>query len=326
MLKVAMFDSKQYDIEGFENHKTSEIEIKYFESKLTEDSAGLAAGYDAVIIFVNDIVNEKVIEKLYKGGVKLIALRCAGFNNVDLKAADGKIHVVRVPSYSPHAVAEHAMALLLTSIRRTHKAYNRTRDFNFTLSGLVGFDLYGKTAGIIGTGKIGKIFIDICKGFGMNTIASDPYPDKNANIAYVSNDELFSKSDIISLHCPLTPDTYHIINSEAISKMKKGIVIVNTSRGALIDTEALINGIKEKRIGAACLDVYEEEAEWFFKDYSSHIVQDDMLARLVSMPNVILTSHQGFLTKEALNNIAKTTINNILSFFKDGETQNEVIC
>lgn len=324
MIKIAMFDSKQYDIDEFEKYRADDIKIKYFESKLTEDSAGLAAGYDAVIVFVNDIINESVIDKLYKGGVKLIALRCAGFNNVDLKAAEGKLKVVRVPSYSPHAVAEHAMALLLTSVRRTHKAYNRTRDFNFTLSGLVGFDLYGKTAGIIGTGKIGKIFIDICKGFGMNIIASDPYPDQNTDIAYVTNDELFAKSDIISLHCPLTPDTYHIINSNAIDKMKKGTVIINTSRGALIDTEALINGIKEKKIGAACLDVYEEEAEWFFKDYSSHIVHDDMLARLVSMPNVILTSHQGFLTEEALNNIAKTTIENILAFLNTGALQNEV--
>ncbi len=325
MIKIAMFDSKQYDMTGFDKYKTSDMKIKYFESKLTEDSAALASGYDAVVVFVNDIVNRTVIEKLKSAGVKLIALRCAGFNNVDLSAAeDNQIKVVRVPAYSPHAVAEHAMALLLTSIRRTHKAYNRTRDFNFTLDGLVGFDLYGKTAGIIGTGKIGKIFIEICKGFGMKTIASDPYPDESADIAYVSNDELFAMSDIISLHCPLTPDTHHIIDANAIGKMKKGTVIINTSRGALIDTEALINGIKEKKIGAACLDVYEEEAEWFFKDYSSHIVQDDTLARLVSMPNVILTSHQGFLTEEALNNIAKTTLDNIGSFLNDGTLKNEV--
>ncbi len=325
MIKIAMFDSKQYDMTGFDKYKTPDMKIKYFESKLTEDSAALASGYDAVVVFVNDIVNRTVIEKLKSAGVKLIALRCAGFNNVDLSAAeDNQIKVVRVPAYSPHAVAEHAMALLLTSIRRTHKAYNRTRDFNFTLDGLVGFDLYGKTAGIIGTGKIGKIFIEICKGFGMKTIASDPYPDESADIAYVSNDELFAISDIISLHCPLTPDTHHIIDANAIGKMKKGTVIINTSRGALIDTEALINGIKEKKIGAACLDVYEEEAEWFFKDYSSHIVQDDTLARLVSMPNVILTSHQGFLTEEALNNIAKTTLDNIGSFLNDGTLKNEV--
>lgn len=326
MLKVAVFDTKQYDIAGFEKYgKENDINFKFFETKLTEDTVGLAKGYDAIVVFVNDTVNEKVINELYENGVKLIALRCAGFNNVDLKAAQGKITVVRVPAYSPYAVAEHTMALLLTSLRRIHKAYNRTREFNFSLNGLTGFDLHGKTVGVVGTGKIGKIFINICKGFGMNVIAYDLYPDKNADIKYVSLDELFATSDIISLHCPLTADNKYLINKETIAKMKKGVYILNTSRGMLIDAEALIDGIKEKKVGAACLDVYEEENDIFFKDYSGHILQDDVLARLISMPNVIITSHQAFLTEEALDNIANTTSKNINEFFNGGKCENEVI-
>jgi D-lactate dehydrogenase len=245
-----------------------------------------------------------------------------------MKYAFGKIHVLRVPKYSPYAVAEHAMALLLTSIRRIHKSYIRTKDFNFSLSGLTGFDLYNKTIGVIGTGKIGQVFIDICKGFKMNVLGYDKFPNKELEekgiMKYVSLDELFIKSDIISLHCPLTEETYHIINSESIEKCKKGVVIINTSRGGLIDTEALINGIKSRKIGAACLDVYEEEADFFFEDYSNHIVEDDLLARLISLPNVIVTSHQAFLTKEALENIAETTINNIKEFFETNHCENEL--
>lgn len=325
MIKVAFFDTKQYDIASFEKYiKDSEIEIKFLETKLTEDTAGLANGFDAVIVFVNDILNEKVIDKLCENGVRLIALRCAGFNNVDLKYAKGKIPVVRVPAYSPYAVAEHTMALLLTSLRRIHKAYNRTREFNFSLNGFTGFDLHGKTIGVVGTGKIGKIFINICKGFGMNIIAYDIYPDTSAGINYVTLDEIFEKSDIISLHCPLTKDNEHLINKESIAKMKKGVYILNTSRGMLIDAEALLEGIKERKIGAACLDVYEDENDIFFKDYSGHILQDDVLARLISMPNVIITSHQAFLTEEALDNIAKTTIDNIKGLFENNVVLNEV--
>lgn len=317
MINVAVFDTKQYDIPGFEKYTSDDVSFKFFETKITEDTAKLAKGFDAVVVFVNDTINKSVIDQLCEYGVKLIALRCAGFNNVDLEYAKGKIPVVRVPAYSPYAVAEHTMALLLTSLRRIHKAYNRTREFNFSLNGFTGFDLHGKTIGVVGTGKIGKIFINICKGFGMNVIAYDLYPDRSADINYVSLDELFEKSDIISLHCPLTEENMYLINKDTIAKMKKGVFILNTSRGKLIDAEALLEGIKEKKVGAACLDVYEDENDIFFKDYSGHILQDDVLARLISMPNVIITSHQAFLTEEALDNIAKTTVDNITEFFKN---------
>ena len=313
MIKVAFFDAKAYDKPSFDRYGSlQDVRFKYLETKLNEDTVDLARGCDAVCVFVNDTVNAAVIDRLYEYGVRLIALRSAGYNNVDLQAAFGKIHVVHVPAYSPYAVAEHAIALLLTSVRRIHKAYNRTREFNFSLNGLTGFDFHGKTVGVVGTGKIGRIFIDICRGFGMNVIAYDRFPAKDSGITYVSLEELLEQSDIISLHCPLTDETRHMINAEAIGKMKKGVVIVNTSRGALIDAEALLEGIKARKIGAACLDVYEEEADVFFEDRSGHILNDDLLSRLISMPNVIVTSHQAFLTEEALNNIAETTVSNIL--------------
>lgn len=326
MIKVALFDAKAYDRPSFEHYGSlRDVEFQFLETKLNEDTVELARGCDAVCVFVNDTVNAAVIDKLYAYGVKLIALRSAGYNNVDVKAAFGKVHVVHVPAYSPYAVAEHAMALLLTSVRRIHKAYNRTRDFNFSLNGLTGFDLHGKTVGVIGTGRIGRIFIDICRGFGMNVIAYDHFPAKDSGIHYVALDELFKQSDIISLHCPLTDDTRHMIDGAAIEKMKKGVVILNTSRGGLIDAEALLEGIKARKIGAACLDVYEEEADIFFEDRSGHILNDELLSRLISMPNVIVTSHQAFLTEEALNNIADTTVNNIRSCFdNDGVCDNEL--
>ena len=326
MITVAFFDAKDYDKPSFEQYGNLHgIRFRYLETKLNEDTVDLAKGCDAVCVFVNDTVSAAVIDRLYALGIRLIALRSAGYNNVDLHAAFGKIHVVHVPAYSPYAVAEHAIALLLTSVRRIHKAYNRTREFNFSLSGLTGFDFHGKTVGVIGTGRIGRIFIDICRGFGMNVIAYDMFPAKDSGIAYVSLDELLEKSDIISLHCPLTEETRHLIDSAAIAKMKKGVVIINTSRGALIDAEALLEGIKARKVGAACLDVYEEEADVFFEDRSGHILNDDLLSRLISMPNVIVTSHQAFLTNEALNNIAETTVNNILSCFeKDGACDNEL--
>ena len=275
-------------------------------------------------VFVNDTVNAAVIDRLCQLGVKTLALRCAGYNNVDIKYAKDKLKVVSVPAYSPYAVAEHAMALLLTSIRRVHKAYIRTRDHNFSLNGLTGFDLHGKTVGVVGTGKIGRIFINICRGFGMNVIAYDKFPAKDSGIEYVELDELFSRSDIISFHCPLTDETYHLIDEKSVDKLKKGVVIINTSRGALIDAEALLEGIKARKIGAACLDVYEEEADVFFQDFSGHIIADDTLARLISMPNVIVTSHQAFLTEEALSNIAETTVNNIITCHKGEECPNEL--
>lgn len=324
MIKVAFYDTKAYDKPSFENYGTlHDIQFRFLETKLNKDTAALAEGCDAVCVFVNDSVDADVIEKLYDCGVKLVALRSAGYNNVDVRAAYGKIHVVHVPAYSPYAVAEHAAALLLTSVRRIHKAYNRTREFNFSLSGLTGFDLHGKTVGVIGTGKIGRIFIDICRGFGMKVIAYDLY--QMDGIDYVSLETLFAESDVISLHCPLTDETKHMINSTAIAQMKKGVVIVNTSRGALIDAEALLDGIKSREIGAACLDVYEEEADIFFEDRSGHIMDDELLSRLISMPNVIVTSHQAFLTEDALNNIAETTVNNILSYYNnDGICDNEL--
>ena len=325
-MKVAFFDTKPYDRPSFERYGAEAgIEFKFYEGKLSSDTVELANGADAVCVFVNDDVNAKVIDGLYERGVKLIALRSAGYNNVDVRHAFGKIHVVHVPAYSPYSVAEHAMALLLTSIRRIHKAYNRTREFNFSLSGLTVFDLHGKTVGVIGTGRIGRIFIDICRGFGMRVLAYDKFPAKDSGIEYVSLEELYRNSDIISLHCPLTEESHHMIGSEAIAAMKKGVILVNTSRGALVDAEALLEGIKARQVGAACLDVYEEEADVFFHDFSGHIVSDDVLARLISMPNVIVTSHQAFLTEEALNNIAETTVKNILSYFEnDGLCDNEL--
>ncbi|MBQ7072515.1 MAG: 2-hydroxyacid dehydrogenase [Bacteroidales bacterium] len=325
-MKVAFYDTKEYDRPSFELYgKLHNVEYKFLETKLTEDTVELAKGCDAVCVFVNDTVNAAVIDRLYELGVKMIALRCAGYNNVDVRQAYRKIHVTHVPAYSPYAVAEHAAAMLLTSVRRIHKAYDRTRNFNFSINGLTGFDLHGKTVGVVGTGRIGRIFIDICKGFGMNVIAYDKFPAEGFGINYVSLDELFEKSDIISLHCPLTDATRHLVNAESIAKMKKGIVIVNTSRGALIDAEALLEGIKARKVGAACLDVYEEEADIFFEDRSGHILDDELLSRLITMPNVIVTSHQAFLTVEALNNIAETTVGNILSCFdNDGVCNNEL--
>ena len=328
-MKIAFFDTKPYDRPAFEKYgKAHDIKFKYFETKLNEDTVELAQGYDGVCVFVNDTVNDVVIDRLVEMGVRVLALRSAGFNNVDMKHAFKKLHVLRVPAYSPYAVAEHAMALLLTSVRRIHKAYIRSKDFNFSLSGLTGFDLHGKTIGVIGTGRIGQVFINICRGFGMNVLAYDKFPakglDNGDTIRYVELDELFAKSDIISLHCPLTDDTYHIIDKKALDQCKCGVVLLNTSRGALVDAEALLEGIKSRKVGAACLDVYEEESDIFFEDNSNHIMEDDILARLITMPNVIVTSHQAFLTQEALENIAETTVKNLVEFFESGRCPNEL--
>ena len=328
-MKIAFFDTKPYDKPSFEKFGAEHgVTFKYFETKLNEDTVDLAHGFDGVCVFVNDTVNAAVIDRLCEMGVRVVALRCAGFNNVDMKYAYGKIHVLRVPAYSPYAVAEHTMAMLLTSIRRIHKAYIRTRDFNFSLAGMTGFDLYGKTVGVIGTGRIGRVFIDICRGFGMKVLAYDKFPaeglDNGDTIRYVGLDELFAESDIISLHCPLTEETYHIIDEATLEKCKRGVVLLNTSRGALVDAEALLAGIKSRKVGAACLDVYEEESDFFFEDFSGHILEDDTLARLISMPNVIVTSHQAFLTEEALSNIAETTVDNLVSFFENGQCPNEL--
>lgn len=325
MLRTAFFDTKPYDKIYFDALKDDfGIDIEYFESKLNPRTAVMAKGFKAVVAFVNDDICKETIDVLKDNGVEIIAMRCAGYNNVDLHAAKDVMPVVRVPEYSPHAVAEHTLALLLTLVRKTHKAYIRTRDFNFSLSGFVGFDLYGKTLGAIGTGKIGKAFIDICKGMGMNVIAFDPVPSQGY-IEYVPLEELFQRSDVISLHCPLTSETYHMINDYSIKLMKEKVYILNTSRGALIDTESLIDGIRSGKIGGAGLDVYEEESEFFYEDFSESILKDDLLSRLIMMPNVLITSHQAFLTHEALRRIAEITLGNIKSFFEGKELENEIV-
>lgn len=312
--KIAFFDAKPYDRIWFDK-LNEKYEIIYYDSRLTERTARLVSDCKAVCAFVNDDINARAIEVMHNEGVEFLAMRCAGYSNVDFRAAQGKIKISRVPEYSPYAVAEHAMALLLVLNRKVHKAYIRTRDFNFSLTGLIGTDLHGKTAGIIGTGKIGRTFIDICRGFGMNIIAYDPYPAPNSGIDYVELNELFSRSDIISLHCPLTESTRHILNKDAFDRMKKGVFILNTSRGALIDSTALLDALNDGTVRGAGLDVYEEESDIFFEDHSDKIVRDDVLSLLVSRPNVIITSHQAFLTDEALQNIAAVTLENLDEFF-----------
>ena len=325
MNKVAFFDTKPYDKLYFDELKDEYgVEIEYFESKLSPRTAVMAKGAKAVVAFVNDDIGKETISVLNEIGVELIALRSAGYNNVDLAAASNVITVARVPEYSPHAIAEHALALLLTLVRKTHKAYIRTRDFNFSLNGFVGFDLHGKTMGIIGTGKIGLALAEICFGMGMKVIAYDPNPSSE-KVEYVPLEDLFRQSDIISLHCPLTSKTRYIINRESLLLMKKGVYIINTSRGALIDSEALTDAIKSGKIGGAGLDVYEEESEFFYEDLSDSVLKDDILSRLIMMPNVLVTSHQAFLTHEALRKIAETTLQNLQSCFNGEELKNEII-
>lgn len=315
-MKLTVFSTKEWVRTFFDQTNADYgFEIHYLETRLNRDTAPLADGADAVCIFVNDNADRAAIEVLARGGVRMIALRCAGFNNVDLAAAEEhRITVARVPAYSPHAVAEHAMALILGLNRRLHRAYNRVREGNFALDGLLGFDLHGKTVGIIGTGKIGEIFSTILSGFGVTVLAYDRYPrdDLAANgIAYVGLEELYRRSDVISLHCPLTHETYHLINDYAIQSMKPGVMLINTSRGALIDTGAVIDGLKSGRIGSVGLDVYEEEADLFFEDLSNEVIQDDTFVRLLTFPNVLITAHQAFFTREAVANISETTFSNI---------------
>lgn len=329
-MKLAFFDTHNFDRRAFS--KANEAfghEISYFEPRLTVDTAKLAIGFDAVCAFVNDHVDADVIKIIRDGGVKLIALRSAGFNQVDLQAAhDHGLPVVRVPEYSPYAVAEHTVGLILTMNRRIHRAYHRVRELNFSLDGLVGYDLHGKTVGIIGTGRIGRAFASIMTGFGCKILAYDPVQDEEfaakLGLSYVALDEVMAKSDIVSLHVPLTPKTKHMMDADAFAKMKSGVVIVNTSRGGLIDTAALIQALKSGQIGFAALDVYEEEEGVFFQDLSESGLQDDILARLITFPNVLITSHQAFLTHEALGNIAETTLSNISAFEKSGELLNQV--
>lgn len=327
-MKIAFFSTKSYDIEYFEKFN-SEHELQFFETQLSDKTINLIDNHEAVCVFVNDDLNKNNINELAKKGIKLIALRCAGFNNVDLKAAKANgISVVRVPAYSPYAVAEHTVALILTLNRKTHKAYNRVRDSNFSLNKLIGFDLHGKTVGVIGTGKIGAIFCQIMQGFGCRVLAFDPYPNEELTtkgIEYKSLEEILIDSDIISLHCPLTPETYHIIDAEALQKMKKGAMLVNTSRGALVDTNAVTEALKSRQLGNLAIDVYEQEEALFFQDLSGEILEDETITRLMTFPNVLITAHQSFFTHEALVQIATTTLQNVSDFEKGEELVNELV-
>jgi D-lactate dehydrogenase len=322
-MKVAVFSTRPYDEQFLNEANRHQHDLVYFEVKLSPATAQLATGHDAVCAFVNDDLQREVLEQLAKGGVKLIALRSAGFNHVDLVAAqDLGLTVVRVPAYSPYAVAEHALALILALNRKLHRAYNRVREGNFSLDGLLGFDLHGKTIGIIGTGKIGAVFAGIMAGFGCRLLAYDPFPNKQLEpvLSYVPLENLLNEADIISLHCPLTPETYHIINRTSVGQMKPGVMLINTSRGALVDTPAVIEGLKDGKIGYLGLDVYEEEGDLFFEDLSNRVIRDDVFSRLLTFPNVLITGHQGFFTREAIVNIAETTIANITAFEKgEGE-------
>ncbi len=327
-IKIAFYDAKPYDIDFF--NKANEhycFQINYIQSHLTILTAELAREHDAVCVFVNDIVTEEIINIFIKFNIKILALRSAGFNNVDLKASGNKILVVRVPAYSPYAVAEHTIALLLALNRKIHKAYNRTREGNFNIDGLMGFDLHGKTFGVIGTGKIGQLVIKIAIGFGMKVLAYDIFPNKeleSIGFKYTSLDDLYKNADIISLNCPLTKETHHLINDDSISKMKNGVIIINTGRGKLIHTRSLIQGLKSKKIGSAGLDVYEEEGDYFFEDFSNKILLDDNLTRLLSFNNVILTSHQAFFTQEAMTQIASVTLKNLSDYFSGNENTNKI--
>lgn len=329
-MKIAVFSTKSYDQEYFENYSIdSQYTFSFFETALNKDTASLTNGFDAVCIFVNDSVDKNTIEILSKNGIRLIALRCAGFNNVDIEAAkSNNIKVVRVPAYSPEAVAEHAVALILTLNRKTHKAYNRVREGNFSLKNLIGFNLYGKTIGVIGTGQIGATFCRIIKGFGCKIIAFDVSKSDELvqqGVEYLSLDEVFQESDILSLHCPLNASTKHIVNEKSIALMKDGVMIINTSRGALINTADVITGLTSKKIGYLGIDVYEQEEKLFFEDLSESIIEDDLILKLISFPNVLITSHQAYFTKEAMDEITTTTLQNIEAFDKNLELKNEVV-
>jgi D-lactate dehydrogenase len=327
-MKITCFSSKQYDREFFEKQNQNRFSFQFLEVPLQASTAVLAKGADAVCIFVNDDANAEVIEILDSVGVKMLALRCAGFNQVDLATAKkfGML-VVRVPAYSPYAVAEHTVSLMMTLNRKTHKAYNRVREGNFSIAGLTGFDMFGKTVGLIGLGKIGLCTAKILAGFGCKLLGYDLFPNEEAKrvgVNFVDLDQLMAQSDIISLHCPLTPENFHFINQASIANMKNGVMIINTSRGKLVDTNALIEGLKSRKIGYVGLDVYEEEADLFFEDLSNKIIDDEVFMRLLTFPNVLITSHQAFLTNEALTNIADTTLNNVEAFLKRGEIVNAV--
>jgi D-lactate dehydrogenase len=318
-MRIALFSTKPYDRVSFEEANAGHAhELHYFEPRLTDETVRLADGFDAVCAFVNDQVDAGVVEALAGGGTELILLRSAGFNHVDLRAAAERgLTVARVPAYSPYAVAEHAMGLVLTLNRKFHRAHARVREGNFALDGLLGFDLHGKTMGVVGTGKIGTVFARIAAGFGCRVLAHDPYPNEEVEglgARYVEMEEMLGEADIIALHLPLTPETHHLIDGDAVARMKEGVMLINTSRGGLVDTRAVIEGLKSGRIGSLGLDVYEEEADLFFEDLSGTVIQDDVFARLLTFPNVLVTGHQGFFTREALAAIAGTTLGNATAY------------
>jgi D-lactate dehydrogenase len=328
-MKVTFFSTQPYDKKSFEEHnKGFGFEIKYLEVQLNEQTASLAQGANAVCAFVNDRINESIIKQLNAFGVKILALRCAGFNNVDLKAAkENNLTIVRVPAYSPHAVAEHAVAMIMTLNRKIHKAYNRIREQNFALNGLLGFDLYGKTVGVIGTGNIGEVFCKIMLGFGCRVVAFDVKKNEaltKAGVEYLSINELLPLCDIVSLHCPLNDHTKYLVNDQTIQLMKEHVMLINTSRGGLIDTRTVVNGLKSGKIGSLGIDVYEQEENLFFRDLSDAIIEDDVISRLSSFPNVLITAHQGFFTHEALTQIAETTLSNLKRFEENKPAENEV--
>jgi D-lactate dehydrogenase len=326
-MKIAFFSTQPYDKEYFERYNTQH-EIIFFDARLNEQTVNLATGCDAICAFVNDQLNASVIKKLKEIGIKIIAQRCAGFNNVDLTAAhENDIAVVRVPAYSPHAVAEHALALIMTLNRKTHKAYNRVREGNFSLDRLTGFDIYGKTVGVIGTGKIGQCFSRIMLGLGCNVVAFDLIANKEMEaigVKYLPIMDVVQEADILSLHCPLTEQTKHLINNDTLEMMKKGAMLINTSRGALIDAKAVITALKKGKLGYLGIDVYEQEEKLFFHDLSENIINDDVLIRLLGFPNVLITSHQGFLTDEALSQIATVSLQNITDFEEHKPLVNKV--
>ena len=327
-MKIAFFEAKPYDLEYFNaSNGAFGFQISYFKERLTKETVSLAEGHDVVCVFVNNKITAEIIEEICKRGVKLIALRSAGYNHVDLKAAHGKIKVVYVPRYSPYSVAEFGVGMMLCLNRKIHHAYLRTRENNFTISGLIGFDMHGKTAGVIGCGKIGSVMVQILQGFGMRVIGYDidRMLVEKAGCTFTDLATLYKSSDIITLHCPLTPDSEHMINSHSLSQMKDGVMIINTGRGGLIDAAALIDALKSQKVGAAGLDVYEEESRYFYEDFSSSFISDDVLARLQTFPNVLITSHQAFFTREAMTNIAQTTLQNIQSFTKQQPLENEVM-
>jgi len=325
-MKIAVFSAKKYDQDGFKQWADASLQFRYFDSRLNVETVKMAAGCHAVCVFVNDDLSAAVLQQLSEMGIEMVALRCAGFNNVDLETAKALgIRVARVPAYSPEAVAEHTIAMMLTLNRKLHKAYNRVRDDNFALDGLLGFNMHGKTVGLIGTGRIGLATARILKGFGCKLLCYDIQPDAELTAHYTTLENLYQQSDIISLHCPLTPQTKHLINQHSLEQMKDGVMLINTSRGGLIDTKAVIHSLKNRKIGYLGLDVYEQEADIFFENLSEQMIEDEVFKRLLTFPNVLITGHQAFFTREALQQISQITSDNLLAYASGLSNGNELV-